>query len=78
MINLIGLVNAGYEIISVTMLSKDDGVVIGHKIEGDTTLCPYVVWSFSTYDDEASFYWGHYMSSIKSALKEVCDKFSES
>ena len=77
MTQILGTINAGYEIISVTMFSKEDGVVIGRKIEGDTSFCPYVVWSFNIYDGQLSFYWGQYVNSLKTALNIVCKSFAE-
>ena len=78
--SLIGYKNAGYKIIKVFIMDYNgidtDGVVIGRKIDGNLTCCPYVTWSFTIRGDNPvpNFYWGHYVDTEESAFDEAIEK----
>lgn len=65
--NLIGLINAGYEIIAQGIKA-----VIGyHKGKKE-----YVAWTYNYYtnDGSPSFFWGHYFQDYDSAWESFTEK----
>ena len=58
--------NEGYDIIVSVPLNREYEIVIGENADGR-----YVVWTCRNSND---YFWGHYVSNYKQALKELIRK----
>ena len=62
-------INAGYEIIQSIRIGEAE-FVLGMN---ETAPNPYVTWKSSP-DNQNYYYWGHYMNSHSSALRDLCER----
>ena len=77
MIKILDTMNAGYRITGVIMTSDETGAVMAVKEVDGYGNVAFAIWSFNTYDGQLSFYWGHYVDNLKSALEELNKKVIE-
>lgn len=62
-------INIGYEIIQSIRIGEAE-FVLGFN---ETAPNPYVTWK-SSMDCQNYYYWGHYMNSHSSALRDLCER----
>ena len=62
-------INSGYEIIQSIRIGEAE-FVLGMN---ETATNPYVTWKSSP-DNQNYYYWGHYMNSHSSELRDLCER----
>lgn len=62
-------INGGYEIIQSIQVGEAE-FVLGFN---ETAPNPFVTWKSSP-DRQDYYYWGHYMNSHSSALRDLCER----
>lgn len=73
MLNLIGYKNCGYTVYAQYMFEENVGCVLARK-EAVCNEFTHAVWSFNDYNNDLSFYWGHYSSTLESANADFFTK----
>lgn len=70
--------NVGFDIVSATLISDRDVVVLGKKevLNENTGIVSrqFVTWM---YNKDGGFYWGHYFDSKEKAFKDYIERINQ-